>query len=108
MPDLILSWIQSNPVRLVSYATAAAVWAVVKVSELAGSPLAPDSDVALAAATIVGFVVTELIRRLVYSPKTTAEIVATTTTANAPAKAAEILGGTPPAVQPEDLPGGAA
>jgi len=104
--DLIRGLLQANPVRFVSYATAAAVWAVVKVSALAGVPLAPDSDVALAVATIVGFVMTEVIRRLVYSPKTAAQIVAQTTTATAPATAAEILGGTPPAVQPADLPGG--
>lgn len=106
MTDFIKGLLQANPVRFVSYATAAAVWLVVKGSELAGVPLAADSDVALAVATIVGFLVTEIIRRLVYSPKTTAEIVSTTTTANAPAKAAEILGGAPPAVQPADLPGG--
>lgn len=107
MMDIIKGLLQANPVRFVSYATAAAVWGTVKLSELAGVPLAPDSDVALAVATVVGFVVTEIIRRLVYSPKTAAQIVAQTTTASAPAAAAEILGGAPPAVQPADLPGGA-
>lgn len=107
MPDFIRALLQSNPTRFVSYATLAAVWLVVKGSEALGSPIAPDSEVALAVATIVGAIATELIRRLVYSPKTAAEIVSTTTTANAPAKAAEILGGTPPAVAPEELPGGA-
>lgn len=105
MPDFIKSLLQSNPVRFVSYATAATVWAVVKLSELAGVPVAPDSDVALAAATIVGFIVTEVIRRLVYSPKTAAEIVAKTTTTTADANANAVLEGTPPAVQPDQLPG---
>ena len=106
MPDFIREMLQANPTRFVAYGTTAAIWLVVKGSEALGSPIAPDSEVALAVGTIAAFIVTEVIRRLVYSPKTTAEIVSTTTTANAPAKAAEILGGTPPAVQPEDLPGG--
>lgn len=106
MVDLIRGLLQANPVRFVSYATAAAVWGVVKLSALAGVPLAPDSDVALAVATVVGFLMTEVIRRLVYSPKTASEIVAQTTTTSAPAAAAQILGGAPPAVQPADLPGG--
>lgn len=104
--DLIKGQLQANPARFVAYGTTAGIWLAVKGSEFLGIPIAPDSEVALAVGTLVAFLVTELIRKLVYSPKTTAEIVATTTTANAPAKAAEILGGTPPAVQPADLPGG--
>ena len=107
MTDFIKSLLQANPVRFVNYAVAAAVWAVVKGSELAGSPLAPDSDVALAVATLVGFGVTELIRRLVYSPKTVSEIVAQTPPGARAETSAALLGGSPPAVQPQDLPGGA-
>ena len=107
MPEFIRHLLQSNPARFVAYGTTAAIWLVVKGSELIGVPIAADSEVALAVGTIAAFIVTEVIRRLVYSPKTAAEIVSNTTTSNAPATAAQILGGTPPAVQPEDLPGGA-
>jgi hypothetical protein len=106
MIEFIKTLLRSNPVRFVSYATAASVWLVVKGSELAGVPLAADSDVALAVATIVGFLVTEIIRRLVYSPKTVSEILTQTTTTTADAAAAQVLSGAPPAVQPADLPGG--
>ena len=98
----IRGMLQTNPARFVSYATLAAVWLVVKLSEAAGAPIAPDSDVALAVSTIVAFIVTEVIRRLVYSPATVAEIVASTPAPEATAEA--IIEGSPPAVQPEDLP----
>ena len=107
MLDFIKGLLQANPVRFVSYATAAAVWGTVKLSELAGVPIAADSDVALAVATVVGFVVTEIIRRLVYSPKTVSEIVAQTPQGAQAATASAVLEGAPPAVQPADLPGGA-
>ena len=107
MLDLIKGLLQTNPARFVSYATIAAVWLVVKGSEAIGAPLAADSEVALAVATIVGFIATEVIRRLVYSPANVAQIV-TQIPAGAKAEtAAAVLEGAPPAVSPDDLPGGA-
>lgn len=61
-----------EPARFVSYGSAAAVWAVVQLAGLLGV-LVPD-NVLLAVGTIATFVLTEAIRRLVYSPATVAAI----------------------------------
>lgn len=106
MLDFIRGLLQTNPARFVGYATLGATWLVVKGSELLGAPIAADSEVALAVATIVGFLATELIRRLAYSPDTVAKIIAQTPTGQQAATAAEVLEGAPPAVAPKDLPGG--
>ncbi len=106
MLPFIKGLLLTNPTRLVSYATLAATWAVVKGSELLGSPVAPDSEVALAVGTIVTFIATEVIRRLVYSPATVATITAQVPSGQQAATAAAITEGAPPAVQPADLPGG--
>jgi hypothetical protein len=105
MLDFIRGLLQTNPARFVGYATVAATWIVVKGSELLGSPVAPESEVVLAVGTIVAFIATEVIRRLVYSPAAVAKIIDQTTPANQPAMEAGVLGGPPPA-QPADLPGG--
>jgi hypothetical protein len=104
MPEFIKSLLQTNPARFVAYGTTAAIWLVVWGTEALGIPVAPDSELALAVGTIAAFVVTEVIRRLVYSPKTASEIVAKTTTTTAAANATAVLEGTPPAVQPAELP----
>lgn len=101
---LIKGLLQTNPVRFVAYGSAAAVWATTRLGVLAGVEV-PD-DITLAVATIATFILTEVIRRLVYSPASVAEIVAQVP-AGADAKTADaILDGAPPAVQPKDLPGG--
>jgi hypothetical protein len=104
MWELIKGMLQREPARLVAYGTAAAVWAVTRLGAYLGVEV-PD-EITLAVATIATFVLTEVIRRLVYSPSTVAEIVSQTTPANQPAMEAAIQDGTPPAVQPADLPGG--
>lgn len=104
MWDFIKGLLQREPARFVAYGAAAAVWAVTRIGVLAGVEV-PD-EVTLAVATVVTFVLTEVIRRLVYSPSTVAQIVEQTTAANKGAMAAAVEGGAPPAVQPADLPGG--
>lgn len=106
MPDFIRDLLQSNPARFVAYGTTAAIWLAVKGSELIGVPIAADSDVALAVGTIAAFIVTEVIRRLVYSPKTVAEISRQTPPGAGEAVATAIEEGSPPVVKPADLPGG--
>jgi hypothetical protein len=104
MLELIKGLLQREPARLVAYGAAGAVWAVTRLGAYAGVEV-PD-EITLAVATIVTFVLTEVIRRLVYSPSAVAEIVTQTAPANRPAVATAIEEGTPPAVQPADLPGG--
>jgi hypothetical protein len=108
MADFIKGLLQREPARFVSYATVGVVWVLVKGSALVGYPIAADSDVALAVATIVGFFVTEAIRYVVYAPATVAEIVAQIPPGAKAETAAAVMEGAPPAVQPKDLPGGGA
>jgi hypothetical protein len=68
--DLIKSLIAREPARLITWSSAAAIWLVVKGTEAAGYPLAADSTIALAVGTLIGAIVTELIRRIVYAPAT--------------------------------------
>lgn len=106
MLDFIKGLLQREPARFVAYGAAAAVWAVSRLGVSLGVSI-PD-EIILAVATVVTFVLTEVIRRLVYSPSAVAEIVAQTPPGAQAEAAAQIEGGTPPAVKPEDLPGGAA
>lgn len=105
MMDFIRGLLQKEPARFIAYGAAAAVWAVTRLGTVVGVEV-PD-EVTLAVATVATFVLTEVIRRLVYSPAAVAEIVTQTPKGGQDATAAAVLGGTPPAVQPEDLPGGA-
>ena len=63
--DYIKGWLRSEPARFIAYGSAAAVWAVTRVGVLAGVEV-PDV-VTLAVATVATFVLTEVIRRLVWS-----------------------------------------
>lgn len=76
MLDFIRGLLQREPARVVAYGAAAAVWAVTRLGTQLGVEV-PD-EITLAIATVVTFVLTEVIRRLVYSPSTVAEIVAQT------------------------------
>jgi len=104
MIDFIKGLLQREPTRVVAYGAAAAVWAVTRLGTQLGVEV-PD-EITLAIATVVTFVLTELIRRLVYSPSAVAEIVAQTPPGGQAAVAAAIEEGAPPAVNPADLPGG--
>lgn len=66
---------RKEPARYIAYGSAAAIAGVVKLSELLGSPLSADSNVALAVGTIATFIITEVARRFVYSPATV-EVIA--------------------------------
>lgn len=74
--ELLRAQIAANPARFIAYGTVAAVWAVTKLAALTGTVLLPDSDVSLAVVTIVTAVLTELIRRYVYSPASVSNIQA--------------------------------
>lgn len=104
MLDLIRGLLQREPARVVAYGAAGAVWAVTRLGTVVGVEV-PD-EVTLAVATIVTFVLTELIRRLVYSPASVAQIVAQIPAGAKVETAAAVLDGAPPAVKPVDLPGG--
>lgn len=104
MIDLIRGLLQREPARFVAYGAAAAVWAVTRLGTAIGVEV-PD-EVTLAVATIATFALTEVIRRLVYSPATVAQIVAQTPTGGEAETAAAVLDGAPPAVKPAKLPGG--
>lgn len=104
MLDLIRGLLQREPARLVAYGSAAAVWAVTRLGTTLG--IAVPDEVTLAVATIATFVLTEVIRRLVYSPANVAEIVAQIPAGAKAETAAAVLEGAPPAVAPADLPGG--
>ena len=105
MIDFIRGLLQREPARFVAYGAAAAVWGVTRLGTLVSVEV-PD-EITLAVATVATFVLTEVIRRLVYSPSAVAEIVAQTPPGAQAAAAAAIEEGAPPAVEPEDLPGGA-
>lgn len=66
--DFIKSLIAKEPARLVGYGSAAAVAVALKAAELAGVIL--PADVIAGISAIAAFVVTELIRRLVFAPAT--------------------------------------
>lgn len=104
MLDFIRGLLQREPARFVAYGAAAAVWAVTRLGTATGVQV-PD-EITLAVATVATFVLTEVIRRLVYSPSAVAEIVAQTPPGSQAATSAAIEQGAPPAVKPEDLPGG--
>ena len=105
MLDFIRGLLQKEPARFVAYGAAVAVWAVTRLGTLVGVQV-PD-EVTLAIATLATFILTEVIRRLVYSPASVAEIVAQTPRGDQAETAAAVMEGSPPAVQPKDLPGGA-
>jgi hypothetical protein len=98
--DIVRAQIQANPARFISYGALAAVWAVTRLALLAGVTLLPDSDVSLAVATIVTFVLTEAIRRFVYSPSSVS-----TLTAQHEAEVAALLTPDGGAVESVDLAG---
>lgn len=104
MLDLIRGLLQREPARLVAYGAAGAVWAVTRLGNFVGVEV-PD-EVTLAVATIATFVLTEVIRRLVYSPANVATIIAQTPAGAKAETAAAVMEGVPPAVAPKDLPGG--
>lgn len=108
MLDIVLNYVkgllQREPARLVAYGAAAAVWAVTRLGTYVGVEV-PD-EVTLAVATVATFVLTELIRKLVYSPANVAEIVAQMPAGAKAETAAAVMEGAPPAVAPADLPGG--
>jgi len=104
MLDFIRGLLQREPARFVAYGAAAAVWAVTRLGTQLSIEV-PD-EITLAVATLVTFALTEIIRRLVYSPAAVAVIVAQTPPGGQAAVAAAIEDGAPPAVKPADLPGG--
>jgi len=104
MLDFIKGLLQREPTRVVAYGAAGAVWLVTRLGTQLGVEV-PD-EITLAIATVVTFALTEVIRRLVYSPSAVAEIVAQTPPGAQAEAAAAIEEGAPPAVKPEDLPGG--
>lgn len=104
--DFIKGLLQTNPTRFVAYGSAAAVWVAIQIGDAAGVEL--PNEVTLAVAAVATFVVTEVIRRLVYSPASVAEIIGQVPVGADAVVAEAILDGVPPAVQPKDLPGGAA
>jgi hypothetical protein len=65
--------LRAEPARFVAYGVAAAVWGVTRLGIVAGVTV-PD-DVTLAVSTIVTFLLTEIIRRLVFSPATVDTLV---------------------------------
>lgn len=104
MFDLIRGLLQREPARFVAYGAAAAVWAVTRLGTYIGVEV-PD-EVTLAVATVATFVLTEVIRRLVYSPANVAQIVSQIPAGAKAETAAAVMEGAPPAVKPADLPGG--
>lgn len=74
MIEFLKAQFNANPLRYINYGATAAVWIVVKGSELLGSPIAPNSDVALAVGTLVTAALTELARRFVWAPASVAAI----------------------------------
>lgn len=104
MIDLIRGLLQREPARFVAYGAAVSVWAVTRLGTAIGIEV-PD-EVTLAVATIATFILTEVIRRLVYSPANVAQIVAQIPPGSEMKTAAAVLDGAPPAVKPANLPGG--
>jgi hypothetical protein len=82
----------ANPARYIAYVSVAAITGAVKLSEALGSPMSADSNTALAVGTIATFIVTELVRRFVYSPTAVAAIVNTPPVGAGPIAAAEAAG----------------
>ena len=70
--NLIKNLIASEPTRLVAYASALAIAGSLKLAELAGVTL--SAEILAGVAGLAALVVTELIRRFVYSPDTTQKI----------------------------------
>jgi len=74
--DAIIEFVKGllarEPARFVAYGAVAATWAVTQLGALLGV-VVPD-NVLLAVGTIVTFILTEIIRHLVYSPATVAAI----------------------------------
>lgn len=72
MLEFVRNLVRSEATRVVSYASAIAVAGTLKVAELAGVTLTAEVLAGVTAITVL--VVTELIRRFVYSSDTTQKI----------------------------------
>jgi len=72
MLDFIKSLVAKEPARLVGWGSTLAVAGALKAAELIGVTL--SADVLAAISVITGFVISELIRRFVFSPAKTEEI----------------------------------
>ena len=64
--------LQANPARVAGWASSAALAGTLQLGRLLGVNI--PADVQAGIVLVTGFVATELIRRLVYSPKTTQQI----------------------------------
>lgn len=93
--DLVKGLIAKEPARLVGYGSSLAVAGALKVAELLGVTV--PADVLAAISLITGFVISELIRRFVYSPATT-QIIANSATSLPAGSVVDI--GAPPTGEP--------
>jgi hypothetical protein len=77
--DALLNFLRdqlaANPARLIGLATSLALAGAAKIAYLLTGVETLPADVTLGITAITGFVVGELIRRFVFSPKTTQAIV---------------------------------
>ena len=72
MIEFIREQLQANPARIVGYASSLAVAGAIQVARQFGLEL--DAQAQAAISLLTGLVITELIRRFVFSPKTTQAI----------------------------------
>jgi len=99
--------LQGEPLRVISYGAIAVAWLVAQAAVALGyMDKAPGFDAIAVGVTVAVGALTELARRLVYSPATVAQILEEMPAGAELQTAAAVLEGSPPAVQPEDLPGG--
>lgn len=99
LAERLRALLQGEPLRLIVYGAAVVVWLATRIVPIVAEALgtqvnlqAIDLDGALATATVAAGVLTELVRRYVYSPATVAAIVKTPPTAAGPILAAEAVG----------------